>query len=117
MWYNPTMPLANLYFYQSPSAAGELHLFTDNILSNFPSLSTNVILPQGYSRALKWLLCRELCSVNRYPITPLIEKLAKESYDFIKALNELPVPTAKYDDILISNRRVDYSWIMSGGFR
>lgn len=117
MWYNPTMPLGTIYFYQSPSTAGELHLFTDNILSNFSSLTTNVILPRGYSRALKWLLTKEICSVNRYPITPLIEKLAKESYDFIKALNELPVPAAKYDDILVQNRRVDYSWIMSGGFR
>lgn len=117
MWYNPTMPLGNLYFYQSPSNSGELHLFTDNILTNFATLTTNVILPQGYSRALKWLLCRELCSVNRYPITPLIMQLAKESYDFIKALNEVPVPVAKYDDILINSNRTDYSWIMHGGFR
>jgi hypothetical protein len=116
MWYNPTMPLGNLYFYQSPSTAGELHLFTDNILTNFSTLNTNVILPQGYNRALKWLLCRELCSVNRYPITPLIERLAKESYDFIKSLNEVPIPVAKYDDILINTNRRDASWIMHGGF-
>lgn len=116
MWYNPTMPLGNLYFYQNPSQAGELHLFTDNILTNFATLTTNVILPQGYNRALKWLLCRELCSVNRYPITPLIERLAKESFDYIKSLNEVPVPVARYDDILVSNH-YDASFILHGGFR
>lgn len=117
VWYNPTVPLGNLYFYQSPSAAGELHLFADTILTAFTSLTANVMLPQGYVRALKWCLCRELCSVNRYPITPLIERLAKESYDMIKSLNSVPVPVARYDDILNKANRTDYSWIMSGGFR
>ena len=117
VWYNPTMPLGNLYFYQNPSSAGELHLFTDNILNNFASLTTDVILPKGYSRAIKWCLCRELCAVNRYPITPLIEKMAKESWDLIKSLNITPIPIAKYDSDIIFGNRTDAGWYLNGGFR
>ena len=115
-WYNPTMPLGNLYFYQSPSTAGELHLFCDNILTTFADLTTDVMLPQGYSRALKWCLARELCAVNRYQLTPLIERMAKESYDMIKSLNAVPIPVATYDNILIHSNRTDAGWILTGGF-
>lgn len=116
-WYNPTMPLGTIYFYQSPSQAGELHLFTDNILTDFSSLTTDVLLPKGYSRAFKWNLCKELCAVNRYPITPLIERMAKESYDYIKSLNTTPVPRANYDAILMQgNKRASASWYLNGGF-
>lgn len=115
-WYNPTMPLGTLYFYQSPSTAGELHLFTDNILTRFSDLTTDIMLPQGYSRAFKWLLAKELCAVNRYPLTASIEKGAKESWDFIKALNTTPIPVANYDSALIFNNRTDAGWYLSGGF-
>lgn len=115
-WYNPTMPLGTLYFYQSPSTAGELHLFSDTILTNFTDLTTNVNLPQGYNRALKWCLARELCAVNRYTLTPLIERMAKESYDMIKALNATPVPVATYDSALMYGNRTDAGWILRGGF-
>lgn len=116
-WYNPTMPLGNLYFYQNPSQAGELHLFTDNILQRFDSLTTDVMMPQGYSRAIKWCLTKELCAVNRYPITPLIERMANESYAFIKSLNQVPIPIANYDSCLITRNRTDAGWYLNGGFR
>ncbi len=115
-WYNPTMPLGNLYFYQSPSTAGELHLFTDNILTRFTDLDTSIMLPQGYARALKWMLAKELCAVNRYQLTDSIQMAARESWDFIKALNATPIPVANYDAGLIYNNRTDAGWYLSGGF-
>lgn len=116
-WYNPTMPLGNIYFYQNPSTAGELHLFTDTILTAFSSLTANVNLPQGYVRALKWCLSKELCAVNRYPLTKTIDDNARTSYSMIKSLNQVPVPVAKYDGDIVANNRYDASFIMHGGFR
>ena len=47
LYYNPTYPTGTLYFYQAPNQNSELHLFADTILSQFPTLSTTVTLPQG----------------------------------------------------------------------
>lgn len=116
-WYNPTMPLGNIYFYQSPSDAGELHLFTDTILSNLPDLTTEVVLPQGYARMIKRQLGRELAPEFGALWTPQMEKLAKEAYDAVKALNKVPVPVAKYDAAIVRNQRTDAGWILYGGFR
>src|SRR6266404_539225 len=59
--YQPTFPLATLWVYPNPSIAGQVFLFTDLILSEFPDLTTPINLPQGYNRALKKLLGLELC--------------------------------------------------------
>lgn len=116
-WYNPTMPLANIYFYQNPSSAGELHLFTDNILTNLTSLTQSIILPQGYVRMIKWNLARELAPEYGKQWSALMEKAAKESWDAVKSLNSIPVPVAKYDTDLLTHQRTDAGWILYGGFR
>lgn len=116
-WYNPTMPLANIYFYQNPSGAGELHLFTDTILTNLATLTQNVVLPQGYVRMIKWNLARELAPEYGKTWTALMEKNAKDSWDAVKSLNSIPVPVAKYDTDLLMGRSTDAGWILYGGFR
>lgn len=117
LWYNATMPLGTLYFYQSPSSAGELHLFADTILTRFDSLTQDVLLPQGYPRALKRLLGRDLVSEYGADWTPQQERLANEAYKFIKSLNQVPTPVSNYDAAIVCQNRTDASWILSGGFR
>lgn len=116
-WYNPTVPLGNIYFYQNPSGGGELHLFTDNILTNLATLTQNVVVPQGYIRMIKWNLARELAPEYGKPWTALMEKNAKDSWDAVKSLNSTPIPVAKYDADLVRNQRTDAGWILFGGFR
>jgi hypothetical protein len=115
VYYNPTYPLGNLYFYPNPSGAGELHLFTDTILTNM-SLAGAVSLPQGYKRALKWLLAGEIASEYGITPTPFVMSRIKESTDAIKELNRIPVPLAQFDATLIGTRRTDAGWILHGGF-
>jgi hypothetical protein len=117
LWYNPTYPLGNLYFYQNPSGVAELHLFTDTILTNLESLTQEVSLPQGYARMIKRQLARELAPEYGAIWTPMQEKLAKEAYDYVKSLNSVPTPVANYDPELIQNPRTDAGWILYGGFR
>lgn len=117
MWYNPTMPLGELFFYQNPSGGGELHLFSDMILSNLTDLTAQIVMPQGYTRALKRMLGRELAPEYGVPWTAMQERLYKESYDFVKSLNQQPVAVSRYDNALLaSNSKAPASWIMSGGF-
>lgn len=116
-WYNPTMPLGTLYFYQAPSGGGELHLFSDRILTDFSSLTTDVQLPQGYSRALKRNLARDLAPEYGVVWTSQHEKLAREAYDLIKSLNQIPLPVAKYDAAIARGNSTDAGWILYGGFR
>jgi len=117
LYYNPTMPLGNLFFYQNPSGGGYLHLFTDTILTGYASLTQNVDLPQGYSRFLKWDLARELAPEYAATWTPQMEKQWKEAYDFVRSLNQDPTPTAQYDADLVHRQQTDAGWILTGGFR
>lgn len=116
LWYNPTYPLGELYFYQSPSGSAELHLYTDQILTNLTALTQQINMPQGYSRALKRLLARELAPEYGVAWSGQQEKLAKEAYDYIKGLNQVPTPTMRYDAELMQHQRTDAGWILRGGF-
>lgn len=114
-WYNPTMPYGTLNVYQTPSMSAELHLFTDTILSHL-TLNQTFILPQGYSRALKWCLADELCAEYGFPRSESIKKQASESLKLIKALNSQPPERATYDRMLIRGNRGNAGWIAHGGF-
>lgn len=117
LWYNPTMPLGTLFFYQNPSSAAQLYLYTDLILTNFSALTTAVNLPQGYSRFLKRKLARDLAPEYGSIWTQQQEKLTKEAEDYVKSLNAVPVPVANYDPELMQRPRTDAGWILYGGFR
>lgn len=117
VWYNPTMPLGTLFFYQNPSSAGTLFLYSDFILTDFADLTTELNIPQGYNRALKRALARDLAPEYGSIWTPQQERLYKEAYDNIKALNAVPVPVANYDACLIQQQATDAGWILDGGFR
>ncbi len=117
VWYNPTFPLGTLFFYQNPSGSAELHLYSDTLLTDLPSLTTEISLPQGYSRFLKRKLARELAPEYGAIWTQQQEKLAKEAEDYVKSLNSVPTPVANYDPELIQNPRTDAGWILYGGFR
>lgn len=116
-WYNPTMPLGNIYFYPAPNTAAQLHLFADNILTNLPLLTTSVNMPKGYSRFLTWLLAKELAPEYGKTWTPQMEANLKEARSFVEALNQSPAVVAKYDSAIRRMRGTDAGWYLSGGFR
>lgn len=116
LYYDPTFPLGNLYFYPNPSQAGVLHLWTDTILNDFSSLTTAINLPQGYARALKKNLALELAPEYGKTAGALLVKQAKESKELIQSINEQPAVQAFYDADLVRSSRTDAGWIMHGGF-
>lgn len=114
-WYNPQMPYGLINFYQTPGNSAQLHLFTDTILSNL-TLNQVFVLPSGYSRAIKWCLAKEICAEYGYPITEAIKTAAADSMAAIKALNAVPAVKAKYDRMLMGNRRANGQFIFDGGY-
>lgn len=117
-WYNNTFPYGLLNVYQTPGNSAECHLFTDTLLQNL-TLNQVLVMPQGYARAFKLLLAREIWIEYVSPVTVpgMLEKLAKEAGDFIKALNAKPASVAQYDRALSRGNRPDGGWIMHGGYR
>lgn len=117
-WYNPTYPYGIMKVYQTPANNAELHLFTKVILGNLQATS-QVVLPQGYARALKWCLAREIWVeyVNPTVVPIMLEKLASESRKAIMDLNSKPAQRSKYDRALVRGNRADGGWIFYGGYR
>jgi hypothetical protein len=117
-WYNNQFPYGLLNVYQTPGNSVECHLFTDTILENL-TLNQIIVMPQGYNRALKWLLAREIWVEYVSPVTipAMLMKMAKEASDYIKALNARPANVAQYDRELVRGNRPDGGWITHGGYR
>lgn len=113
-WYNNQYPYGLLNVYQVPGNNAELHLFCDTILAN-PALNATLTLPQGYKRALKWLLARELWPEywGMKPFPQHMAKLAAEAANAVKSLNAQPVPKMTYETIL-TKRRHDKGFIFRG---
>ena len=116
-WYNYTFPYGTLEVYQTPGNGAECHLFTQTILSNL-SLTSILVMPQGYARHLKWLLARELWTefMGGSPMPQAIRELAAESAAYIKALHARPQAVARYDRELSRGNRPDGGWIFRGGY-
>lgn len=116
-WYNYTFPYGLLNVYQTPGNAAEVHLFTESGLANL-SLTQVLVMPQGYSRALKWMLGRELWTefMGGQPVPSQLEKLAQESSDLVKAMNARPQSVMTYDRELMSTR-ANANWIFTGGYQ
>lgn len=116
LYYDRTYPLGNIYFYPNPSMGGELHYWTDTILSDLQSINSPINLPQGYARAIKTNLAIELAAENGKAIPPSLALRAKESKAAIKALNATPALEAFFDQHILKSRRADAGWILHGGF-
>jgi hypothetical protein len=116
LYYDPTYPNGNIYFYPNPSQAGELHLWTDTILADFANLAQPIALPQGYARAIKKNLALELAPEYGKSPGPMLVKQAMESKMMIKQLNSIPDIEAFFDQHIIKSRRNDASFIFDGGF-
>ncbi len=120
LYYQPTMPLANITLWPNPTSAGDLHLYCDMVLQSFNSTADNVTLPQGYnlgiSRSLSELLMPEYGQVDQ-GIVEMITRQAGQFRGMLKRTNMRPQAQAQIDPMLTNQRGIDASFIMDGGFR
>lgn len=118
LYYQPTELLGNLFVWPNP-AQGEMHIFADTIFSNYTGLYDNIILPQGYTMALRWCLAERLMPMyGKASQTQIgmIMKFAAQGKATLKRTNMKPPPVARYADALLVGRSKDAGWILSGGF-
>lgn len=119
LYYQPTQPLGNLFLWPNP-AQGEMHIFADMMLARYNSLYDTIVLPQGYSMALRWCLAERLMPMygkNNQAQVQMIMAYAGQAKSTLKRTNMKPQQIARYDDALLNSRQKDAGWILSGGFR
>ena len=118
LYYQPTELLGNIYVWPNPSQ-GEMHIFADNIFSEFTTVYDDINLPQGYTMALRWCLAERLMPMygkaSATQIT-MINGFAAQAKATIKRTNMRPVQSARFADAMLSSRQKDAGWILSGGF-
>ena len=118
IYFNPGADTGNLFVWPNPSQ-GEMHLFANTIFSRYGTLYDNIVLPQGYSMALRWCLAERLMPMygkaSQVQIS-MINAYAAQAKATLKRNNMSPLQVARYPDALMNSRSKDAGWILSGGF-
>ena len=78
--------LATIFLYPEPTASLTLYINSWKALQTFAAISTTVVLPPGYQRAIESNLAIELAAGYR-PVPPETAKIARESKAAIMGVN------------------------------
>jgi hypothetical protein len=118
LYFNPNAETGNLFLWPNPSQ-GEMHMFAKTIFAGYESLSDDIVLPQGYTLALRWCLAERLLpmygKVNP-AILGMITTYAAQAKATLKRTNMAPMQVSRYQDALLMSRAKDAGWILTGGF-
>ena len=118
LYFNPNEESGNLFLWPNP-AQGEVHMFAQTIFRRYDSINDTVILPQGYSMALRWCLAERLMPMYGKASATQIQMInayASQAKATLKRTNMKPMQTASFSDAMLSGRQRDAGWILSGGF-
>ena len=118
VYYQPSELLGNITVWPNP-AQGEMHLFADTVFTRYGTLYDSISLPQGYTMGFGWGLAARLMPSNgKAPArrTGVVNAFAAQAKATLKRTNMKPPQVSSYDDVLVSGRRKDAGWILSGGF-
>jgi hypothetical protein len=118
VYYNPNEESGNLFIWPNPSQ-GEMHLFANTLFTRSSSLYDPIVLPQGYSMALRWCLAERLMPMygkNSQTQAAMITQFAAQAKSTLKRTNMSPLQTARYPDALLVSKSKDAGWILTGGF-
>lgn len=85
-YYDTTFPNATIYFYPVDSG-GTLFLSSWKSFSPLATLQSQVVMPPGYNRALKYSLAEELVPLFNVPMPAKLEQIAMKARRNIKRMN------------------------------
>jgi len=97
LFYDPGYPVGTLYPWPLPqNGLYELHVLVKQTLSQYTSLSSQIILPEEYIPAMHWNLVVRLAPGYKQPLDPAIVALAKDALNTLRmgntAIGELAFP-------------------------
>jgi len=118
LYFNPNAETGNLFLWPNPSQ-GEMHMFAKTIFAGYESLSEDILLPQGYTNALRWCLAERLLPMygkTNQVILGMITTYAAQAKATLKRTNMGPMQVSRYQDALLMSRAKDAGWILTGGF-
>jgi len=96
-----------------------MHLLANTLFTRYGSLYEEVVLPQGYSMALRWCLAERLMPMyGKASQTQIgmITQFAAQAKATLKRTNMSPLQVARYPDALLVSKAKDAGWILTGGF-
>lgn len=110
VYIDDAFPLRSIYFYTVPSIVSFVDIYTPTILESLDTLDTDVELPQGYSRALRYNLALEVA--DDYAMTPsanLVQK-ANSAKAWIKSQNNDYTPLLGVDPA-VASQPSGFNWL------
>lgn len=87
MWVNMTFPDITMTIYPRPTRALEWHFVSVQELAQPATLATNLYLPPGYLRALKYNLASEIAAEFGVEPSPTVQRIAMVAKRNIKRIN------------------------------
>jgi len=91
-FYDSGYPLGTLYMYPVPNSSFELHIVTMDVLPQFATAGTVVLLPPEYTAAIRYNLACYLAPSYQLPISPDLKALAMNAKRIVKRMNsQIPV--------------------------
>lgn len=104
----PNMPNVTLQLWPVPSATMTLNLWSNKLLQSFPALTTVVLLPSGYQRAIEFSLAEEIAPEFDVQAPVDVQKKAAQGRKLIKRINtQVPRLDMPYG-IPMGNGLIDY---------
>ena len=99
---------ATIFFYPEPQAALTTFINSLQPLTNFSTMTHNVLLPPGYQRAIEYNYAVE-ASGGFTNVDPSVAIIARQSKAAIKTVN-LPAPVSKLDAGIVGGTRSNILW-------
>lgn len=115
LFYNPSFPNGQIYFWPVPSQNVEFHFWTDSLLQSL-QLNSVLTLPQGYYLWLQFLFAEIWCIENGIQISDDIKRLIRKYEAMIKSNNAVVDQLARIDGAITSTGGNDAAFILTGGF-
>ncbi len=87
LYYERAYPLGKIYFWPILIASLELHLSTWKPLTDATGLTTSVVLPPGYERALRYALAIEIAPEFGVEPSPSVVRIASKAKENLRRVN------------------------------
>lgn len=87
LYYDNNYPIANIILWEVPATTSTLHIYSEKPLSNLTGLTTTLVLPKGYERALVYNLAMELAPEYEKEPSPTVQRIASQSKSALTTYN------------------------------